>query len=199
MKKGILAVCTLLIATAAGYAQQASSLQSFGGTVDERGSTRIALYDQARQAVVGEYAINYGRPVWKAEYAQQIDQMTEGKTWRLGNNFWTTLDTNLPLELAGVKVPVGSYYLAVRRSADGSNWKLAFLNPEAVRQHRIDAFDVSKAPVAFTAPLKFSKTEKNAQKLTIVLDRDKAHPGQGQLLIEWGNLQLSAPVKAQLM
>jgi DUF2911 family protein len=56
----------------------------------------------------------------------KFDGMTKGKTWRLGKDFWTVLDTNVPLKIAGKEVAAGTYYLGLFRSADGSAWSLAF-------------------------------------------------------------------------
>ncbi len=41
--------------------------------------------------------------------------MTSGKIWRMGENFWTSLDSNAPLTIGGVEVPV----LVVTRPEDG--------------------------------------------------------------------------------
>ena len=148
------------------------------GRVDERASARV-LYSYrgipreeiAANGFLGELAINYGRPVWKAEYADPatFDQMTKGRVWRMGNNFWTVLDTNLPLRIAGKDIAVGAYYLGVHRSGDGDTWSLAFMDPVKIRRARLDAAEIAKATVDFTAPMTFAKAEETTEELTISL------------------------------
>lgn len=194
MKKlAILAAAVILMSSVAA----AQGVKAYGGSIDGRASTRILFWEGTQQAA-GEVAVNYGRPEWKAEYKDKLDQMTNGKYWRLGNNFWTVLDTNLPIKIGGVDVPVGFYYLAVHRSQDGSKWQLAFLSADKARSHRLDAFEVAtRMPndlEIFAAPLEFSENTETAKELTILLTNDPQDVKKASLKISWGNFQLTAPV-----
>ena len=183
------------------------------GRVDERGSARF-LYrttedeDVRLNGFLGELAINYGRPVWKAEYADPatFDQMTQGQVWRMGDNFWTVLDTNRPVKISGKEIAVGAYYLGIHRSEDGSTWSLAFIDPVKARRDQIDPLVIRKAPIDFMVPMTFSRVEEPAEKLTITLE----HEGGGPPTLEherggppldvtfrlvWGIFQLTAPVQ----
>jgi Protein of unknown function (DUF2911) len=114
-----LALGLLFLLPPSGFAQiQQRPIQVFGGQPDERASTRI-LYETDK--AIGEFAIDYGRPVWKKEYEDPaiFDKMTRGKVWRLGKDFWTTLDTSLPLRIAGREVSIGYYYLGVASFRSG--------------------------------------------------------------------------------
>lgn len=182
-------------------AQQQQRVVEFGGTADDRGMSRVAYWDNKKNVGLGEYAISYGRPPWNPQVEAQLDQATIGKIWRLGDNFWTTLDTNLPLKISGVDVPAGNYYLAVERSRQGA-WNLALINPAQARKLHMDAYEtitrLSQVPVRLRAPLSFAKVEATAQRLSIIV---KAIPGAGDkasLTIQWGNLQLKADVQATL-
>ncbi len=125
--------------------------------------------------------------------------MTKGKVWRMGSNFWTELDTSVPLKIAGKEVGVGSYYLGLHRSEDGSHWSLAFIDPAAVRSAGLDAFEVQKAQVAFEAPMASGKPPAaKAEKLTITLSYPKTNPRHVTLKVAWGTLALTAPIEAQV-
>ena len=105
MERNLFLVVGLLTVYVCNTPAQTSGgpVQVFGGQPDERASTRL-LYETDR--AIGEFAIDYGRPAWKKEYEDPatFDKMTRGKVWRLGKDFWTTLDTSLPLRIAGREV-----------------------------------------------------------------------------------------------
>ena len=106
------------VVLAATFSQDQPKYLEYGHHTD-RGGTRVAYWDNEKDQAAGQVAIEFGRPAWKPEYDGQLDAMTSGKIWRLGENFWTSLDTNIPLTLGGVDVPVGYYYLVVKRTEDG--------------------------------------------------------------------------------
>jgi hypothetical protein len=93
-------------------------------------------------------------------------------------------------------VAPGSYYLGLRRSEDGTTWSLAFIDPARVRSAHLDAFQVQKARVEFTAPMTAAKAEGMADKLTITLSYAEASPQKVTLKVAWGNLMLTAPIEA---
>lgn len=66
----------------------------------------------------GQLVINHGRPRWNGKYGAFLKNPT-GNRWRFGENFWTTLDTNIPLEPGSVKIASGSYYLVLQHSKNG--------------------------------------------------------------------------------
>jgi len=187
--------------TASALAQQTERrIVAEGGGPDDRASARVLYWNTKTDSAAGQFAIDYGRPVWKKIYEDpaQFDRMTKGKVWRLGSNFWTTLATDLPLKISGQDVPAGSYYLGLQRSADGSRWSLAFIDPAGASREHLDAFDIGKAKVEFVAPVSADKPEATAEKLTITLSYPKDDFRNVTLKIVWGNLALSAPVKVAL-
>ncbi|MFY9572671.1 MAG: hypothetical protein WAV20_14825, partial [Blastocatellia bacterium] len=70
---------------------------AFGSDSPERGTTRVGYWNNEKNMGAGQFAIDYGRPVWRREYEDtaKFDSMTKGKVYRLGSNFWTTLDTDM--------------------------------------------------------------------------------------------------------
>ena len=91
MKYHSLGLALSLLLPAALPAQDRPAIEAFGGAEpDERGSTRVLYWDRQKDLGAGEFAIDYGRPVWKKDYEDlaKFDGMTKGKTWRLGKDFW---------------------------------------------------------------------------------------------------------------
>lgn len=181
------------------YAQE-GSVVGLGGRLAQRASARILYMNQATNSFVGQLVINYGQPVWKAEYEDLglFDKMTKGQVWRMGDNFWSVLDTHVPLKISGRDVGVGSYYLGVHRSQDGDSWSLAFLDPAAIREARLDASEIAKATVDFMVPMTYSRTSEDVENLMVTLEYPKENPADVTLKVAWGKLQLTAPIEVGL-
>ncbi len=187
----------VLFSLVAAQAQQPKpAIVAEGGQLDDRGSARVLYWNAKTDGAAGQFAIDYGRPVWKSAYEDpaKFDQMTKGKVWRMGSNFWTTLDTCLPLKVSGKAVPPGYYYLGLLRSQDGTKWSLAFIDPAKVRAAHIDAFDIRKAPIAFEAPMSVVKATSKPEKLTMELSYPKDSIRKVTLRVAWGTLALTAPI-----
>jgi len=182
----------------AGQAQQNPKIVAEGGTLDDRASARVLYWNTQTNFAAGQVAFDYGRPVWRTEYNDpaKFDAITKGKVWRMGSNYWTILDTELPLSIGGKKVPVGLYYLGLHRSADGSKWSLAFIDPNQARKARLDAFQIARAQVEFEAPMsKVETAAETAEKLTITLSYPKDDIRHVTMRVAWGNLVLSTPIE----
>jgi hypothetical protein len=198
MKRYAMLVGVMLLFTLISQAQQKPKIEAEGGTPDDRASARVLYWNGQTNSAAGQVAIDYGRPVWRKEYndTAKFDAMTRGKVWRMGSNYWTILDTNLPLSIGGKKVPIGLYYIGLHRSEEGSEWSLAFIDPAKARKMHLDAFQIERAPVDFEAHMSnVSKTESPAQKLTITLTYPKNDIKHVTLLVGWGNLALSTPIE----
>jgi hypothetical protein len=196
----ILSFATVLCLASTLLAQDAKpkpKVVSFGSDSPERGTTRVGYWNLEKNMGIGQFAIDYGRPVWRKEYEDtaKFDAMTKGKVYRLGSNFWTTLDTDMPLKIAGKTVPPGSWYLGLHRSDDGATWSLAFIEPDKARAAHVDASEIERAPVAFKIPMTTDQAGEMKEKLTIDLVRQKENLKDVTLRIAWGKIQLSAPVE----
>lgn len=196
----ILAASAILLATAGQAQQTRPTIVAEGGEPDGYASARILYWNRKTDSAAGQFAINYGRPTWKKVYEDpaQFDPLTKGKVWRMGSNFWTNLDTQLSLNIGGKEVPAGYYYVGLHRSPDGSQWNLAFIDPAAVRQAHLDAFQIEKAQVKFEAPMSIAKAEGRPATLTITLSHPKDDIKNVTLRVAWGTLALTAPVKVQV-
>ena len=189
-----------LLALAAFAQQPQPEIVAEGGAPDDRASARVLYWNTKLDGSAGQFAIDYGRPIWKKDYEDpaKFDGMTKGKVWRMGSNFWTALDTSLPLKIAGKNVRPGYYFLGLGRSADGAQWSLAFIDPAKVRAARMDGFEVQKARVEFEAPMTLDKATSKADKLTIALSYAKEAPTKVTMRVAWGNLALTAPIEVSL-
>jgi len=190
----------VLLATAVQAQQAKPTIVAEGGGPDDYASARVLYWNQKTDSAAGQFAINYGRPLWKQVYEDpsKFDAMTKGKVWRMGSNFWTNFETQLPLSIGGKSIPAGYYYVGVHRSADGSQWSLAFIDPAEVRHAHLDAFEIQRAHVKFEAPLSLAKAEGKPEKLTITFSYPKDDVKNVTLRVAWGNLALTAPVKVTL-
>ena len=188
----------VLLSLIPAHAQQSKpAIVAEGGQPDDRASARVLYWNTVKHGAAGQFAIDYGRPVWKSDYEDpaKFDHMTKGKIWRMGSNFWTALDTCLPLKISGKDVPAGYYYLGLHRSEDGSKWSLAFIDPAKVRAAHLDAFEFEKAPIAFEVPMSIAKAATKAEKLTIELSYPKDNIRKVTLSVAWGTLALTAPIE----
>jgi len=173
---------------------------AFGSDSPERGTTRVGYWNNEKNMGAGQFAIDYGRPVWRKEYEDtaNFDKVTKGKVYRLGSNFWTTLDTDMPLTVAGKTIPAGLWYLGLHRSADGATWSLVFIDPAQARAAHVDASEIERAPVAHKAPMTVEQSAESKEKLTIDLVFQKTNIKDVTLRIAWGKMQLSAPIQVPI-
>jgi hypothetical protein len=189
-----------VLASVAAAQEKRAPIEAFGSDSPERGTTRVGYWDNTKNKGAGGFAIDYGRPVWKAAYedASKFDTMTKGRTWRLGSNYWTVLDTDRPLTVSGKTIPAGLWYLGLHRSDDGTRWSLAFIDPAKVRSVHMDPSEINNAPIEFEAPVSMDAPGEMHEKLTIDLGYQQSSLQDVTLKIAWGKLRLSAPIKVPM-
>lgn len=196
-----LMLATVLAVSAIAYAQETRpAVVAFGAASPERGTARVGYWNTQKNTGAGGFFIDYGRPQWRSEYEDRakFDAMTKGKTWRMGSDYWTVLDTNIPLIVSGTKVPAGIWYLGLHRSDDGAKWSLAFVDPAKVRETRLDPSQIDGAPVAFRAPMNVESSAEVTEKLTITLTVPKEKLNESTMTLSWGKMRLSARIAASL-
>ena len=177
----------------AAPAQKGDPVQVFDGDV-ERVSAR--LFFVTGQSSPGQFSIDYGQPEWKSEYDGQFDS-TKGKRLRFGKDFWTTLDTNLTISIAGKDVAPGVYYLALDRSND-DKWSLVILDPKTIQASKSDAYQTAQTTGGTLIPLTYEATNTSVEKLTVKLQKGDLDPKKSKLVITWGKHKLWAPIVAQI-
>ena len=196
---GMLMVVPVLLAAGSLKAQEAAQQNKLiigGGKPNDYASTRLLYFTP--KGALGQFAFNYGRPLWKTEYDDpaKFDALTKGKIWRMGSNFWSNLYTDLPLTISGKDVASGYYFLGLQRSADGSSWSLAFIDPVNARKNHFDALFMEGVPVEFTAPMHLEPpSAEPVEKLTLILTHPKDDLHNATLTLTWGHVVLTAPIK----
>ena len=163
----------------------------------ERGYSSISYWTNRDDGVEiggGRISVEHGKPKWPAALDEQpaFNRATVGRLWRLGNNKWTTLDTQLPLRFANRKVEPGIYYLVLERP-DSKTWNLAFVSPRSVSPGFIDAWAAQarprEVPILFSVSLRYARGSKTAE-LEMHLALEKDDMSKGLLHIQWGPHQL---------
>jgi hypothetical protein len=199
-----LSVLVLVLCAAVGlYGQDrlAGVVVESEPALGERGLTRILYWNPTKDFPVAAVSIDFGRPVWNRQLDNPaaFDQLTRGKVWRLGNDYWTIMDTNLPLVIGGRTIPVGLWYLGLHRSPDGATWSLAFIDPAKARSAHLDGHWMDAVPVEFKLPLTVeATTAPMTEKLTITLSAQPDNMRNLNLRIAWGRLHLGTPIRAVL-
>jgi hypothetical protein len=185
------------IAFALAPASPAAIAQGNGPYIqhEPRAMTRVVYFGDA--GVSGEYAIEYGKPDWKAEYEKGWDAMTRGKRLRLGKDWWTTLNTFCPLVMEKVEVKPGEYFLALECS-DKGEWSLVALDPEPLRKQKFDAFGSEQTKGGTKIPMKHEEVKESAAELSIQFVADPKDSQKQSLQIRFGKHQLSVPVQPKL-
>jgi len=166
----------------------------------DRGYSSISYWtyrDDGVEIGGGRISVEHGKPAWplELEARESFDAATVGKLWRLGNNKWTTLDTNLTLRFGDRRVAPGIYYLLIQRPGP-SEWRLAFVSPAAVMPQLIDAWAAQarpqEVPVLFSVPLSYAAATANKPDLDITLALDPADASKASARIEWGPHRLES-------
>lgn len=160
----------------------------------------VSAPDQPPQAAV---SISYGQPVWRLEYDTALP-LPASNYMRLGVGWWTTLDTIGPIEIGGVRIEAGSYFLGLATAADGAFSLQVFDSRQTMKARLLSASSAlyrGEGKPEAKAPLTFAKgaLPEAATKLQIELAAAAgADPTAATLSIRWGKHQLSAAVRLHL-
>lgn len=171
------------------------NVQAFAQQVP-RQNTRVIWFDQ--KGSPGQVAIDWSPVQWHDQYdAALAAGKFVGKRWRFGADFWTTLDTSIPLQMGTITVPPGYYYLTiVQRSADG--FVLAVHDAAAVRKQKLDGAFAEQLQGGLEVPLTHAATDDTAAQLSIQLTTEAGAGGKGSLTIHFGGHELATAMTMQL-
>ncbi len=158
----------------------------------QRGNTRIFYWGGNKS--IGQLNIDYGQPVWKDSYQEQVDSgKLDNRRWRLGQNAWTALDTNIPLTIGGQKLEVGLYYMTLERNSDGEFW-LYFLDPKEIRKRKLDAFHAHMSKGGKEVLMEEDEMGESTKLLEIELVTSGKQDRRANIEIRYGPYRLKAPV-----
>lgn len=164
----------------------------------DRGYSSISYWtyrDDGVEIGGGRISVEHGKPQWDGMLDDKtaFDGATIGKPWRLGNNKWTVLDTQLELRFGDRVVEPGIYYLLLDRPT-ADDWRLVFVSPKAVSPGFIDAWAAQarpdEIPRLFSVPMEYAPGAM-AKELDMTLALDSNDMSQGSLQIQWGPHQLN--------
>jgi Protein of unknown function (DUF2911) len=147
-----------------------------------RGKTDVTLNGKT-------VSVEYGRPSLHGRTVHDmLAKLQPGQFWRLGADQSTTFSTEAALDFGGVTVPAGTYSLWAEKQSNNS-WKLVFNKQHGQWGTSHNAqLDFAKVP------LREEKVSDSADMVTIKL----ASEGSGaRFSVEWGDLMLATPFKAQ--
>jgi tetratricopeptide (TPR) repeat protein len=145
---------------------------------------------------VPQLSLDYGPVPWNDKYDAVVgSEKFRGKKWRLGSDFWTSLDTSMPLTIGGVSIPVGYYYLTLTQLTD--NLVLGVHDAAEVKKQRLDAVLAAQSlQGGLEVPLQYEKGTDKADRLQIAIDIDPASGGKsGTLVIRFGPHSAKAKVE----
>jgi len=146
----------------------------------------------------GQVSVQYGSIAWKDNYNENAKSKEfENKRWRLGKDFWTTIDSNIPMTIGTTAVPVGYYYLTLEKKSSGE-FVLALNDPAVVKKSKLDAFQAHQTKGGIEVVLKHETMPESSPKLEIALSADPDDSSKGALTIKFGPNKLTAPVTYQL-
>jgi hypothetical protein len=169
---------------------------------EPRAMTRVVYFNasgaQNGNPIAGEYAIEYGKPTWQRAYDADFAKLTRGQRHRLGKDWWTTLDTFVPLGFGEkTELKAGEYFLALECS-DKGDWSLIALDPEPLKKSKVDAFGSSQTKGGTKIPLAYETTADEAKELSIQFLGDDQKPREQVLEIRFGKHRLTTVVKPKV-
>jgi len=164
-------------------AEQFEALETKTGTVKQL-SVRDTVHAQIGNAI---FTIDYGRPLMRGRKLLG-DVLPYDRVWRTGANAATQFTTSIPIKLAGIKVPAGTYTLWTVPHASGvdlivnkqsGQWGTEY---NALRNLGIAKITTQALPVP-------------VEEFTISIVSGDTH--HGTLIMEWATFRWTAPIEVQ--
>lgn len=170
-------------------------VQAFAQNIERR-NTRVAWF--GKRGGAGQIAIDYSPVSWQDDFEQKLTGGEyKGKKWRLGADFWTRLDTSVDLQLGGVAVPAGYYYLTLEQR-DANTFVLALHDPAAIKKQKLDAFQAEKVQGGIEVPMTHATDPKVVKQLELNLAMNEGSTTDGTLQLGFGGHRLTAPFAAKI-
>jgi hypothetical protein len=151
-------------------------------------SKRPSPHETASVTLKGKkITIDYGRPFLKGRKVGQ-ELAPYGKVWRTGADEATALNTEIDLNIGGIKVPAGQYTLYTLPSE--GTWKLIINKQTGQWGTKYDeSQDLGRVD------MKKTDLPQSVEQFTISFD--KKGESAADLNLDWGNTRVSVVVKAE--
>jgi hypothetical protein len=167
-------------------------------TVDVAGMARVyaarpamgpaSPLDSVKAAVgAAQVAVVYSRPSVRGRTVWGGVLVPYGQIWRTGANAATTFRTSADLVVGGTRVPAGTYTLFTMPGASASQLVISKQTGQWGTEYKPDQ-DLARVPLTATA------LPAPVEQFTIAVE--PAAAGGANLVMRWGDRQLSAPVQA---
>ncbi|MFO1031482.1 MAG: tetratricopeptide repeat protein [Planctomycetota bacterium] len=169
----------------------AVATQVFAETTERR-SSRVVWFGNGGSP--GQVALDYCPVAWQEGIAAAIaNGSLRGRKWRLGGDFWTTLDTSIELQFGAVHVPAGYYYLTLEQR-DETSYVLALHDAAATKKLRLDPVYADRLVGGLEIPLTHTTKTEKAKQLELELTLRPGTKSDGALAIRYGDHELTTPV-----
>jgi hypothetical protein len=164
-------------------ADRFESIETKKGIVKEL-SVRDTLRAQIGNAM---FAVDYGRPLMRGRQLLG-DVIPYDRVWRTGANAATQFTTSVPVKIAGMQVPAGTYTLWTGPHKNGAD---LIVNKQTGQwgteyNHSLDLGTARLTGEALPAPV---------EAFTISIVPVDSH--HGTLIMEWGFFKWTAPIEVQ--
>lgn len=158
-----------------------------------RESARVAWF--TRNGSPGQIAIDYTPVKWQEKYDAMVgSEKMMGRKWRLGADFWTSLDTSVDLVMGGTKVPAGYYYLTLEQR-EGGSFILGVHDANKIKKQRLDAFQANQVKGGIEVELKHHEADSVQDTLKMAILTKSGSQTEGKFKLHFGGHALTAPVE----
>ena len=165
----------------AAIGERFAALETSGG-----GAKQLSVRDTTRATIgMATFTVDYGRPLARGRVLLG-DVLPFDEVWRTGANAATQFTTSVPISLAGIRLPAGTYTLWTVPRKGGQADLIVNKQFGQWGTEYNEKLDVGKAP------LKVDAAPSPVEKFTISIAPSGAK--KGALVLEWGNFRWSAPI-----
>ncbi len=172
-------------------AQLASGITVYA-PITPRRSARVAYF--RGKGSPGQLAIDYAVLEWQDKFdAALTSPKFQGKKWRFGGEFWTTLDNSMPLRFGTVTVPPGYWYLTLEQRGE-RQFVLGVHDPATVRKQHLDPYRADQLQGGIEVPLQYRAAATAHPQLEIAVSLPPGELEHGQFAVGFGGHELSADV-----
>ncbi|MBL8747907.1 MAG: tetratricopeptide repeat protein [Planctomycetes bacterium] len=176
-------------------ANAAKAMTAFAVASERRGA-RVAWF--GRQGSPGQIGLDYTPVPWNDEYADLVASgRLKNKKWRLGGDFWTTLDTSMDVVFGTTTVPAGYYYLTLEQR-DGDAYVLALHDAATAKKQKLDPVFAGNLKGGIEVALAHATLTEKAARLEIDIALTPGSQTAGALSIRFGTHELSAPMQMKV-
>src|SRR5215213_1421406 len=152
------------------------------------GPSQLSVRDTARATIGGAtFSVDYGRPLLRGRTLLG-DVIGYDRVWRTGANAATQFTTSVPITLAGLSLPAGTYTLWTVPRRTGVD---LIVNKQTGQW----GTEYSRAQDLGTAPMKADSVSPPVEKFTISIEPADAR--HGTLTMAWGTFRWTAPIVVQ--